>query len=299
MELYQLRTFVAVAREGRLTKAAETLFTSQPAVSAHIKALEDEFGLKLFKRSAAGMTPTSAGEVLWEEAERLLNTSRDLSARAASLKGEISGRLRLGFNNGGGSRRSAELISHIAEKYPQLTFDVIYGNSGALLQAVQSRDLDGSFYEGTCEDKSIETLHLAHFNLVVIMPSEWKKELKRPDWSRLAAKPWVFVSPSCSYARFLDSITNEHDLHPQARFHVDDDRTALGLVATGQALTLTTVEALHAHGFGENEAVTIWPHFQHKLPLSLCYLSNRRDDPAILALSAAARTIWQTDDTEA
>lgn len=87
MELYQLRTFVAVAREGQLTKAAESLFTSQPAVSAQIKALEDEFGLKLFERSAAGMTPTPAGEALWEEAERLLNASRDLSAKAAALKG--------------------------------------------------------------------------------------------------------------------------------------------------------------------------------------------------------------------
>lgn len=297
MELYQLRTFVTVAREGRLTKAAEILFTSQPAVSAQIKALEDEFGLKLFERSASGMTPTPAGEALWEEAERLLNAARDLSTKAAALKGEVSGLLRLGFNNCGAAHHSAELISSIARAHPGLTFSATYGNSGALLQAVQSRELDGSFYEGTCEDPAIEAVQLAHFDLVVVMPRAWAAELKRPDWSALAAKPWSFVSPLCSYARFLDTITREHDVHPQARFYTDDDRTGLSLVATGQALTLTTLEALQTHGFKDSDEVVVWPHFRHKIPFSLCYLANRREDPAIQVLVAGARDIWSVNES--
>ncbi|MES9912641.1 MAG: LysR family transcriptional regulator, partial [Candidatus Sedimenticola sp. 4PFRAG1] len=54
MELYQLKTFVKVADEGHLTRAAEQLFTSQPAISAHIKALEEELGVVLFQRTPKG-----------------------------------------------------------------------------------------------------------------------------------------------------------------------------------------------------------------------------------------------------
>lgn len=58
MEIYQLRTFVTIAKEGSITRASELLFLSQPAVSAHIKAMEDELGLVLFERTPRGMSLT-------------------------------------------------------------------------------------------------------------------------------------------------------------------------------------------------------------------------------------------------
>lgn len=61
MELYQLRTFVTVADTGNLTQAAERLFTSQPTVSAYIKALEEQLDIKLFDRTPKGMRLTDNG----------------------------------------------------------------------------------------------------------------------------------------------------------------------------------------------------------------------------------------------
>ena len=64
MELYQLRGFAAVAESGHLTRAAERLHLSQPALSAQIKALEDELGVHLFERGPSGMALTAAGKRL-------------------------------------------------------------------------------------------------------------------------------------------------------------------------------------------------------------------------------------------
>jgi DNA-binding transcriptional LysR family regulator len=64
MELYQLRTFVTVAEEGHLTRAAERLHLSQPAVSGQIKALEQELEVRLFDRSVSGMELTASGREL-------------------------------------------------------------------------------------------------------------------------------------------------------------------------------------------------------------------------------------------
>jgi DNA-binding transcriptional LysR family regulator len=72
MELYQLRSFVAVAEAAHLTRASEKLHVSQPAVSAQIKALEDELDLALFERTSSGMVLTSAGRRLLADAEKVL-----------------------------------------------------------------------------------------------------------------------------------------------------------------------------------------------------------------------------------
>ena len=92
MELYQLRSFAAVAELGHLTRAAEKLHISQPALSAQIKALEDELDLTLFERTSTGMTLTAAGKRLLAEADKILAASQTFEAEARALKGGVSGK---------------------------------------------------------------------------------------------------------------------------------------------------------------------------------------------------------------
>src|SRR5205809_14411 len=94
MELYQLRSFAAVAELGHLTRAAEKLHISQPALSAQIKALEDELGVALFERTPSGMTLTAAGQRLLPEATKVVSAAGALSSHAKAFVGEITGRAR-------------------------------------------------------------------------------------------------------------------------------------------------------------------------------------------------------------
>jgi DNA-binding transcriptional LysR family regulator len=96
MELYQLRTFSAVAELGSLARATAGLHLSQPAASAHIKALEEELGVSLFERKPSGLALTRAGADLLPYAQRLLAGASELSSRARRLRGLVGGKLRLG-----------------------------------------------------------------------------------------------------------------------------------------------------------------------------------------------------------
>ena len=88
MEIYQLRTLLAVAREGSITRASERLFLSQPAISAHIKAMEDELGIALFERTPRGMSLTANGAQLLERAGRIMALHREFIEEARRIKGD-------------------------------------------------------------------------------------------------------------------------------------------------------------------------------------------------------------------
>ena len=78
LDLYRLAVFHTLVDEGTMPKASERLFITQPAISAHIKALEREMEVPLFSRVGRGSVVNSAGQVLYEEAERLFTAVDEL-----------------------------------------------------------------------------------------------------------------------------------------------------------------------------------------------------------------------------
>ena len=97
MDLKQLRTFMHVADLGSLSRAAERLHLSQPALSRQIKLLEEEVGEALLKRTGRGVEITEAGQVLAGRASRILSEMERLHADMADYKGRIRGQVVLGL----------------------------------------------------------------------------------------------------------------------------------------------------------------------------------------------------------
>ena len=98
MDLSQLEVFLAVAREGRFSRAAEKLYRTQSAVSQSIRKLEDEIGEPLFDRSSRDGLLTDAGHVLQEYAERLLNLRNDAQEALVELRELHKGKLAIAAN---------------------------------------------------------------------------------------------------------------------------------------------------------------------------------------------------------
>src|SRR4029077_19481093 len=120
MDLNHLRSFVSVAQFGHLTRASEALHLSQPALSTHIKTLEEQFGVLLFDRTPSGMALTPAGRRLLVEAEQIIGAVRRLTHSAQDLRGQPTGHLKIGTVLNPAILRVGELISRALERYPQI-----------------------------------------------------------------------------------------------------------------------------------------------------------------------------------
>jgi len=119
-----LRYFAAVAAEGNLTRAAEQLFVSQPALTKQIRQLEGQLGVQLFTRSRAGMTLTPAGQalavrtpVVLDSWDQTLRETRAAASRAAQV-------LRVGFMSSAANEATQQIIAAFARRRPGWRVDL-------------------------------------------------------------------------------------------------------------------------------------------------------------------------------
>lgn len=129
MDLRQLEIFVKVAELGSFSKAAEALFLTQPTVSEHIRALEEELGIRLLDRLGRGAAPTKAGQLLVGYARRILELRREARQALDQFQGRMSGELVVGASTIPGEYVLPALIGRFKEKYPDIAISLLIGDT--------------------------------------------------------------------------------------------------------------------------------------------------------------------------
>jgi len=132
--LYPLHIFRLVARSGAVTRAAEELHVSQPAISAHLKSLEQRIGEPLFERTSRGMLLTRAGEIILDQANRLLALYEELPAAVNEARGLVRGEVTVAASSTPGAYCVPELLRQFQEKYPETQPTLIVGDSAQVLE---------------------------------------------------------------------------------------------------------------------------------------------------------------------
>jgi DNA-binding transcriptional LysR family regulator len=290
MEIYQLRTYVTVAREGSITRAADLLFLSQPAVSAHIKALEDELGLVLFERTARGMSVTGHGTALLAKAEQLLALHQDMLDEARRITGRVSGKLRLGSNRSTSAQVLGKLLTKLSETYSEVEVALEYGNSAEILRAIRSGTLDAGFYtDDGRSDTELAILEVDRFGIFLAAPPGWVDKPARPDWEKLARVPWICPTSNTCCGRAAEAVFERNGFRPEKLVSVDQETVTRTLIAGGVGVGFLHAETAHeAEAKGEVELVG---DVQLEVRLLFAYLCRREQDPLVGAVSAAVREI--------
>jgi DNA-binding transcriptional LysR family regulator len=293
MELYQLRTFAAVAECGHLTRAAEKVHISQPAVSAQIKALEEELGVPLFERTPAGMVLTAPGKRLLVSAERVLSAAQELKAEARALAGTVAGRLRIGTVSDPESIRLGEFLSRAVELHPLLELEVHHQVSGAAFEAVRGGELDASFYFGRLTHPAVASLALHEVAYRVAAPAAWKDRVVGASWPELAALPWILTPSISSHHGLVNELFEEHGVEPTSVVQADHESVIENLIVSGLGLSLLREDFARARE--QAGEVIVMKSARLTTMLQFIYLAGREQEPTIAALLFAVREVWNVD----
>lgn len=291
MELYQLRSFVAVAEAGHLTRASERLHVSQPAVSAQIKALEDELDLSLFERTSSGMLLTSAGERLLADARKVLDAAQALRNEAKALKGEVTGKVRVGTMSDPGFIRIGEFLNATVARHPLLQVELHHEITGAAFAKVLGGELDASFYYGDLEHPGMGRLRLRETTYRIAAPAAWSERMANADWREIALQPWIITPSISTHQKLVRTLFDKHGIEPVKVVEADQESVIANLVVSGVGMSLIREElALEKEAAGE---VCLWRDVRLETTVWFIYLLARQDDPVIRALLGLLRDIWK------
>lgn len=291
MELYQLRTFIVAAEEGQITKASRRLHLTQPAVSAQIKALEQEIGLPLFERTGCGIVATRAGEELLKDAYRVVGASKELVLHGRKLREQLCQELRLGTIMHPRFIELGPLVLRLLEIYPMLRIKLNHGLSERVIESMRSGELDAAFLLGGEREDDISYVDLARIEYCVVAPIAWAADIDSATLEELAKFPWLGAPPGSSQATLLARLFPDSGRQPVRIVEVDQETTMVCLVLEGVGLCLMRREL--AEGFRRAEQVAIWPGAGPKATLSFIYETAREGDPAIAATIKVAGELWR------
>lgn len=151
LSIQDVQYFLAVAKAGQLSSAADEQGVTQPALTKAIKRVEDEFGLKLFERGPKGVSLTSAGQRMVEQMRRLQANYADTVLLANDMRAQQAGLLRLGVTDTSAGNRIARVLGPLLQQRPGLRVRIRVDRSDALAALVHGGELDLALvpdYEG-------------------------------------------------------------------------------------------------------------------------------------------------------
>lgn len=157
MTIVQLEYLLAVANFGSFSVAAEHCFVTQPSLSMQIKSLEDELGVMLLDRSKKPVIPTEAGEAVLAQARETLREYNSIKEVVARIKGEMSGRIRLGVIPTIAPYMLHKFIPDFVQRYPKVELEIREMKTEYIIDALNRDRIDAALVAGgTCGDGILE-----------------------------------------------------------------------------------------------------------------------------------------------
>jgi LysR family nitrogen assimilation transcriptional regulator len=207
VDLLQLRYFMQVADLRSFTKAAAALHIAQPAITRHVRLLEDELGVQLLYRHSRGAEPTEAGRQLRMGAQAIFRLLEQTRADVIASSAVVSGSLRIGFPPSMGDLLLGDVIGTFRSRHPNVELSLQEGYSHAMRDALLGDRLDLAFITGQDVNPLLATTHLYDEQIWLMepLPADGKpRRRKRYQLADVARRALIQPSRANTLRQMLD-----------------------------------------------------------------------------------------------
>lgn len=302
-DLRAIQCFLAVAREGNVTRAAEILHLTQSAVSQQIKHLAQASGLQLFRRTARGLDLTADGAVLVRKAEQVVAALQEFRQQARDTAGQVRGLLRIGTILDPESTRLGSFLDTLVRRAPAIHTELSHGMSGNVPARILRDELDAGYFVGDANRWARETrtgrdeeaplfhrMELAPFSYWVVAPPGWESRVAGRGWEGLAGLPWIGTPPESVHNRLLGPVFEALGVRQNVISIVDQESSMLAMVRSGVGLSLCRDSIALAER--QTRGIVISDTVELATTLEFICLQARRQDPALGIAFESLQQVW-------
>jgi LysR family transcriptional regulator, low CO2-responsive transcriptional regulator len=263
----QLKAFHAVAVHGGFSRAAERLNLTQPAVSDHVRKLEETYGVQLFTRSAQGVNLTDMGRKLFAIAERQFEAeteAMELLSRGRTLD---EGQLTIGAD------AAVHILPQLARfrlKHPKLAVRLVTGNSAQLLKRLEDFSIDVAVTAGRPSDPAFLTRQLRSDPLVAVVQRSSKlSKLRELSFAQLVKLPLILRETGSMTRTLLLDEAARRGLQLHDTIEIESREAAREAAAQGLGLAIMSKGELAPDNRLATIVITDWTTLMEEWMLCL------------------------------
>lgn len=238
IQLRHLRYFVGIVDAGSLSRAATTLYVAQPALSQQMAELEQQLGVSLLHRSARGVRPTPAGDVLYREAQAILRHVEKLPDMVRDSGGEVAGAVSLGMSSTVAAFLAGPFIEACRAALPRVSLSLVTEDSVTLKARIAAHALDLAVIFDADAAPAPACMPLFRQRLYLVDRKKLPGHARSVPLARVAALPLVLAGPPNGLRRVLDRVFAAAGLQPNIAVETNLLPSMLAAVHSGAGATI-------------------------------------------------------------
>jgi len=243
MELRHLRYFMAVAEELSFRRAADRLHVAQPPLSAQIRGLEEELGVRLFERTTRSVSLTHAGVVFLQECRVVLAATAEAERKTKQAEQGIIGTLRLGVIAPAANAWLAGILRGFRQRYPQVQLSVFDLTSTEQLRRLRTHELDAGLLRPPVGSPDLDSIFVEEAEQVLALPAGHRLARKRQiEWKDFHNEAMVLIHPTAQHGYYDAFFTACAKVGAKAgpTQYAHDIQTKMWLISAGFGIAPTT-----------------------------------------------------------
>lgn len=251
MDDYKYKYILAIAEHKSFSKAADSLFISQPYLSKVVSSIEKELGMQLFDRKHAPLSVTAAGECYIDYIKTVLHAQQQLRARLSDIGRNSRGTIHLGIGSTHCSYIIPDVFQRFRELYPYISINFSECSNKTMIEHIENGILDFALYTSPEVPPGLDSQIIKEERLLLVFPPNYPvkeifpriipasiRTLEPQDIKKLADEQFIALTEHQGIGQFLRRIFDQYNISPHVVYEVKNVETAYRLAAAGFGITL-------------------------------------------------------------